>query len=372
MLLSMASGHSRETFLPDAVISPALLGVGDVDVVAWCFAQEPDGEPGSVFAYNQLCPYLVAAAVQKVTGRTLVEWLRPRLFEPLGIGAAHWVADNFGREIGFSGLHVGLDAVLALGQLYLDEGRWGDERLLPASWFEEARRPLTDTKIPGNDGLMPTADWSCGYGYQLWTGTHGYRGDGAFGQFMLVLPEQDAVVAVNSAVLDMQALLGLIWTHLLPGMSGPGDPAPSGDPLTLTGLRLRDAAGAGPRASFASASPTYTQAGVLAPIPVPVRVLTAEPRPDGWRLDLTMGDETISVPAGDGDWAESEIAERAGPIALAATAGWQGGTFHARVTFVTTPHTIELAGDPRQGALRSRWTVPPLHTVDPLDLGLPR
>jgi hypothetical protein len=67
----------------------------------------------------------------------------------------------------------------------------------------------------------PDSDWHQGYGYQFWRCRHNaYRGDGAFGQYCLVMPEQDAVLAITSGVTDMQAVLNLVWEILLPAMGG--------------------------------------------------------------------------------------------------------------------------------------------------------
>ena len=369
MLLRMASGHTSDAFdLGPGAPSP--LG-SDVDPVAWCFAQEPSAEPGSVFCYNQLCTYLVGAAVQKVTGGTLVGWLRPRLFDPLGIDRAHWLTDARGRDLGFSGLHTRLDAVLRLGLLYLGEGVWEGHRLLPQSWVAEARRPLSDTDVRGADGLMPNPDWACGYGYQLWRSRHGYRGDGAFGQFMLVLPEADAVVAIHSGEADMQAILDAVWAHLLPGLSGSASAAPSGDPLELTGLRLAPAGGAGPAASFVAPAPRYRDPAWSVPISAPVRALGVRADAGGWLLDLDLPGGTVTVPAGDRSWRPGGFAGSTGPVATRASAGWRDGIFHARIVLVTSPHTVLLRGDHATGHLDARWSVPPLHGDAPGDVGLP-
>ena len=136
MLLRMASGHTSDVFFGGTPGDEAVLGRGDVDAVGWCFAQEPDAEPGSLFVYNQLCTYLSAATVQKVTGEQLTDYLRPRLFEPLGINVARWQADNRGRQIGFTGLHVRLDAAFVLGQLYLRGGRLAGQPRVSAALGE--------------------------------------------------------------------------------------------------------------------------------------------------------------------------------------------------------------------------------------------
>jgi hypothetical protein len=90
---------------------------------------------------------------------------------------------------------------------------WKGKQLIPARWVAEA------TALQTSNGSAPTSDWDQGYGYQFWQSRHGYRGDGAYGQYMLVLPEQDAVIAITSGVRDMQAVMNLVWTKLLPAMT---------------------------------------------------------------------------------------------------------------------------------------------------------
>src|SRR5262245_4203995 len=87
------------------------------------------------------------------------------------------------------------------------------KRLIPSSWVESATSRQTST------GSNPASDWEQGYGYQFWRCRHGlYRGDGAFGQFCIVMPEQDAVVAITSGGRDMQAVMNLVWEKLLPAL----------------------------------------------------------------------------------------------------------------------------------------------------------
>jgi hypothetical protein len=108
-----------------------------------------------------------------------------------------------------------------LGQLYLQKGVWEGQQLLPQEWVAEA------TAAQVSNGTDPASDWTQGYGYQFWRCRHGaYRGDGAFGQVCLVMPEQDAVLAITAGLLDIQAVLNLAWKHLLPAM-GPGVKPPN-------------------------------------------------------------------------------------------------------------------------------------------------
>ncbi len=167
----------------------------------------PDEEPGSVFAYNQPCTYTLAAIVRRASGESLVDYLRPRLLDPLGIDDLAWKRDDTGAELGFSGAYAPTAAVAAPRQLYLQRGVWEGRRILDEDWVDAA----TSTQVANPD--EENADWRQGYGFQFWMARHGFRGDGAYGQFCVVLPEQDVVLALTGQSLDMQAVLDAAWQH---------------------------------------------------------------------------------------------------------------------------------------------------------------
>jgi len=103
-----------------------------------------------------------------------------------------------------------------LGQFLLQKGEWNGKQLLPVAWIEEA----TTSHIlqnPNVDLATSTSDWNQGYGYQIWRCRHnGFRTDVRDGQFIVVLPEQQAVVVLTANIGDMQAELNLVWEYLLP------------------------------------------------------------------------------------------------------------------------------------------------------------
>ena len=208
-IASMATGHDRETFLEALAIDPA-------DPVRGFFTIPPDAEPGTLFAYNQPPVLALATILQRLAGERLTAYLRPRVLEPLGITDLRWAQIRPGLDMGFSGVHTNLDAVARLGQLYLDDGVWEGRRILPEGWVADA------SSVHIENPQREEPDWRQGYGFQLWMSRHGYRGDGAFGQYMVVLPEHDAVVAMFSCTDPMQAVLDLMWEHLLPAMSADG------------------------------------------------------------------------------------------------------------------------------------------------------
>jgi CubicO group peptidase (beta-lactamase class C family) len=202
-LLRMSSGNQTEAdfFAP-----------GDATWVRRFLAHPVPFKPGTHFLYNSPATYMLSAVVQKATGQTLLEYLRPRLFDPLGFESPTWVTSPQGVTAGAYGLSLRTEEIARFGQLYLSKGVWEGRQLLPASWVEEATARQT------SNGSAPKSDWDQGYGYQFWRSRHGWRGDGAFGQFCLVVPELDAVVAITSGTRDMQRVMNLVWDKLLPEM----------------------------------------------------------------------------------------------------------------------------------------------------------
>jgi CubicO group peptidase (beta-lactamase class C family) len=201
-LLRMATGNTAEaSFSPNNIWTKVFL------------AQPVTFKPGTHFLYNSPGTYMLSAIVQKVTGMTVLDYLKPRLFEPLGIDNPTWVMSPQGISAGSYGLSLRTEDIARFGQLYLQKGKWQGKQLVPAAWIEEATARQTA------NGSAPTSDWDQGYGYQFWRSRHNtYRGDGAFGQYCMIMPEYDAVVAITSGVRDMQAVMNLVWTKLLPAM----------------------------------------------------------------------------------------------------------------------------------------------------------
>jgi CubicO group peptidase (beta-lactamase class C family) len=320
-------------------------------------------KPGSHFLYNTSATYMLSAAVQKATGRTTLDYLTPRLFEPLGIRKPTWEASPQGISAGGFGLSVRTDDIAKFGQLYLQKGEWGGRRLLPAGWVEEASARQT------SNGSNPKSDWDQGYGYQFWRCRHGaYRADGAFGQYCIVLPEQEAVIAITGGVANMQAVLDLVWDRLLPAFRqtslDPDEPIRAKLEGTLKGLSLRTPEGAGKPAEGANRKyilPANDRK--LESLSLETGAANGDPV-----LITRAGGVEHRVVCGAGRWRTGRAAWGRLPEQQAAACGaWTAdGTFTAKICFPETPFvlTARLTFSGNEVRCESWWNVGFLPTAE--------
>ncbi len=234
-LLSMSTGHAEDT-------TGRLHANPDGDWIKAFLALPVEHVPGTHFVYNSGASYMLAAVVQKLAGMQLIDYLTPRLFAPLGIQNPTWETSAQGINFGGWGLSIKTEDIARFGQMYLQKGLWEGKRILSEAWIAQA------TSKQVENGTKPDSDWEQGYGYQFWRCRHGaYRGDGAFGQYCIVMPEQDTVLAITSGVDDMQAVLNVAWQHLLPALGPlplPENPAGQASLADkLSGLALRPTQG---------------------------------------------------------------------------------------------------------------------------------
>jgi len=340
-LLSMSTGHHAEdlgrfSFQSDDKLTLAFLALPVAH------------KPGTHFLYNTPATYMCSAIVQKTTGQAVVDYLGSRLFGPLGIQAPTWGASAQGISLGGYGLKVTTEDIARLGQLYLQKGRWQGKQLLPATWVDAATRRQT------SNGSNPRSDWDQGYGYQFWRCRHGaYRGDGAFGQYCIVMPEQDAVVAITSGVGNMQSVLDLIWDKLLPAMNEGTLPANPSGASALAGrlgtLSLPTVSGqkSSPRARVVSGKKFEFPANDQG-----VEGLRMEFETDGALMTFVIQGAEHGVAAGYGDWHEGRTslgkalhlrATDPGDDRVAASGAWTAeDTFTAKLWFNETPFSLTL------------------------------
>ncbi|HWE54507.1 MAG TPA: serine hydrolase domain-containing protein [Acidimicrobiales bacterium] len=350
-LLAMASGHREETIF-------RVRAMDDPDLVRAYLSIPPDEPPGTVFAYNQGNPLTLSQIITTLTGERVVDYLRPRLFDPLGVERAEWTTAADGLDQGFSGLHVTTESIAKLGQLLLQGGRWGYEQLVPAGFVADARRTHVDNR---RHSIAP--DWREGYGFQMWMCRYGcQRGDGAYGQFAVLVPDADAVLVCTAQVIEMQEQLNLFWDHLVPAVRGEG-----GDPGADAELAVRlkqlsteiiPVGGPAPDLPFELA-PTAVEGPFLRNIEL-VRI---SPLAGGSVMEMRIDGRAHSFVVPAGGWVDGELPglHSAFPE-VSVTGGWTSPSeFHADVVSRRTPHRLEVrvtAGVEPQLAIS--WTTPPL------------
>lgn len=291
--------------------------------------------PGTHFVYNSTATYMLSAIIQKLTGMTLLDYLTPRLFEPLGIENPTWETCPKGINVGGWGLVIRTEDIACFGQMYLQHGEWNGRQILSPEWVAQA----TSRQVPNGD--QPPIDWSQGYGYQFWRCRYNiYRGDGAFGQYCIVMPEQDAVLAITSGVRDMQAVLNVVWEELLPAMGTDALPAKPemhkklGDRLSCLELKPPGGKNTTPTAGKVTGK-TY----LFKRNPLGIKDLRMDFGPQHCLFEITGGRGKISLDCGYGKWlpGAGPILEREIQSTLTGGAWITADTFQAVVRLINTP-----------------------------------
>lgn len=260
---------------------------------------------------------MLSAIVQKATGEKLVDFLKPRLFEPLGIKNFTWDEAPGGYTFGAIGLKLQSEDMAKFGQMLLQKGQWNGKQIVPQSWVKEATSFQIMSNAPENKTPKELNDWEQGYGYQFWRSrNNSFRADGLGGQFIMVLPEKDAVIVLTAAATNTQEELNLVWDHLLPAMQD--KPLPENKKAS-TELTKKIASLSGLKTS--SPVPTafikkisgkriefiQNEAGVKA--------LSITFQNTDAQIQIDRGNEKFEIKAGSGNWqfSQTQLNSLAGP-----------------------------------------------------------
>ena len=335
-LLKMNTGHNED----------ATRGMLQ-DTTQWVrgfFSLAVEHKPGTHFVYNSAATFMLSAIIQKVSGKTLLEYLRPRLFDPLGIENPTWDKSPEGINIGGWGLNIRTKDIASLGQLYLQKGMWEGKQLIPAAWVAEA------TAFQTSNGSNPESDWEQGYGYQFWRCRHNlYRGDGAFGQYCIVFPEHDAVLAITSGTGNMGAIMNLVWDYLLPALEekplAENKEAYTALQKKLGSLSLSVVEGEKTSPLVESIS---GQAYAITANEEGITSVTFNLKGDDTSVSFARGAESFSIPIGSGELKPGKYPSPQGEMSVASSAAWTAtDTFHLRSYLYETPfyYTYKMAFD---------------------------
>ena len=184
-------------------------------------------KPGTLFCYNSLGTYVLSAIVQKKTGEKIADYLYPRLFRPLGINNVNWSESYEGINTGVWGLYLKTEDLAKMGLMILQKGKFNGRQVIPSGWIEAASTaqvPCVPAGMNSDEAdklkkAAKTSDWLQGYGYQMWRcRNNAFRADGANGQYIIVIPDKNAVVVTTANIQDMQGEINLIWKHILPAL----------------------------------------------------------------------------------------------------------------------------------------------------------
>ncbi|MBR5286877.1 MAG: beta-lactamase family protein [Clostridia bacterium] len=226
-LLSMQSGHTACVLDQIRWLDDPVKGFFSIPTVH---------KPGTVFAYSTAATCMCAAAVEKVTGKKLVDFLDERLFKKLGIEKPVWRETKSGQTLGGTGLELSSDSITKFGMMLKNKGVYNGERIVSEEYLALATQRHS---VDVNNG---SPDWTAGYGYQFWMNDReGYRGDGAFGQLCMVFPSIDTVVTVLGEVGNMALEVELIY-KLLDTMYGENCDASELESLTKTAYMTKKGA----------------------------------------------------------------------------------------------------------------------------------
>jgi len=339
-LLTMSTGHEEKSF-------PFMYSREDGNWAKGFFETPVVYEPGTHFLYNTGATYMLSELVQRQTGQTLTDYLTPRLFEPLGIQSPVWMQSPHGIDLGGIGLNLVTEDIARFGQLYLQKGMWQGKRLLSEAWIAAA------SSAQVSNGSNPDSDWEQGYGYQFWRCRHGlYRGDGAFGQFCIVMDEYDTVLAMTSAAQDMQEVMNIAWDILLPGLKNGASSSETTVHNALVekseNLALLPVTGQSTSAiaEKISGKEFLTESNALN-----IEKLTFEFTGSECCLTFKIGEDNEGITAGYGKWIEGQASFfdeiwLSGSLPLLAGGAWQSeNTYIMQIRLYKTPYIYTLTCD---------------------------
>ena len=219
-LLTMSCGHSTDP-------THKSWEVKDRSWIRFFMEHPVTHKPGTLFCYNSLGTYVLSAIVQKRTGEKVADYLYPRLFRPLGINNVSWLESHEGINTGGWGLFLKTEDLAKMGLMILQNGQFNGCQVVPAEWIESASSaqvPCVPAGMNSDDAdklrkVAKTSDWLQGYGYQMWRCRYNaFRADGANGQYIIMIPDKNAVVVTTANIRDMQGEINLIWKYIYPAL----------------------------------------------------------------------------------------------------------------------------------------------------------
>lgn len=216
-LLTMSSGHDHK-LLDGYSLIPGIVNRDELENLDWvnyAFSQPLRLNPGERFVYNNACPHILSRMITELTGENLIDWLRPRLFEPLGIRNPQWYTDPLGYTCGPGGLQLTVEEFSRIAQLCLQNGKWNGRKIVSEDYLKTAVSRQIETCEDAT--LCNRSDDTAGYGFFFW---RTYRDDAYYlsgwaGQLAIILPKFDATITLNSYEFQIQEVMDVIWETIV-------------------------------------------------------------------------------------------------------------------------------------------------------------
>lgn len=312
-------------------------------------------EPGKQFAYDSMSTYLLSALVQKVVGKNILEYLTERVFNPLGMEDYTWDLSPEGVVTGGWGLWMRPDDLAKFGQLLLDKGKWEGKQILPAEWVNEMMTKRVD--VPGTSN----------YCFQMWTCPHedAVRADGAWGQYIIVMPKEDMVAVVTQCQQGVSdRIQALVWNTLTPTLSD--SPKKEGKEARRLEARLKSYSHAFPAGKSSAKAPFLNKTLTLAENPMGWKTL--EISQNGKEIHLTATNakgQTDEYVCGYKAWKKTRIVsnppdERSdthnrfsghtNPFYADGAYGWSGNALNAKLHYTNWYSSLALTVAPAESA----------------------
>lgn len=223
-LLTMTAGFEENDRLM-SVFNPS---AGGKDSIDWAkeYFMTYEHRPGTYFYYNLFGTYMMCDILYQLTQEDLVDYIMPRLLEPMHIRRIDWEHSPKGICAGGWGAKLCPEDMAKMGQLMLQQGKWNGRQLISEEWM----RMMTSKQVDSAPNLILTRNMkgialnypgemhSMGYGFFVWRCLkNSYRTEGLGGQFVVVLPDYDAVlVLIANTTLTNEIFDKVVWPYLLP------------------------------------------------------------------------------------------------------------------------------------------------------------
>lgn len=157
--------------------------------------------PGTYQHYVSMDTQVLGIILRNATGRSLADYLSEKIWRRIGMQSdATWLVDDNGMELAFGTLNATLRDYARFGRLYLNNGDWNGEQIVPKDWIRNSIAPDAPHLEPGENENSSTA---MGYGFQWWIPENrdgmDYSAIGVYGQFIYINPQRSVVIVKNSS-----------------------------------------------------------------------------------------------------------------------------------------------------------------------------